>query len=278
MQRMRWLSLLSVVMLVLATASHAQTKQPNLRSTDPAERAMGARRIAKTGVYSKEDVGLLVGCLGDHTRLMPSFAPFPTASKWVRDPRETSPSKEAEKALVRVGKAAVPKLIEVLDQKGNEWRRYAAARCLGDIRDKAALPHLKKLAEKGAYGHPHARGHDDEVPVAIAKIARKGAYDLLARVYAKAEQEKRVNSGLLEALGYCQDERFIPALQEQLRTGDRSRKLAVLIALGHTGSKKVIPLLLPYVNSEDWHMQKHSRDSLKELGRADLIPKEEGEK
>lgn len=188
------------------------------------------------------------------------------------DQRETTTSKEAERAIVRIGKPAVQKLVQALNSNGGLWR-YEAARCLGEIGAKSALPDLIKLAEQGEYGRPGARLMSDEIPIAIAKISRKDAYDVLERIYQTALKNKQLNAGLFWALGYSQDERFIPVLQKGLEEGDRSQKLSILIALGHTDSEKAIALLMPYINSKDWHMKNYSRNSLMELGHNDLIPK-----
>lgn len=267
-----------LLMLSLTLSSIVEAKQPNLRSTDPAERAMGAQRIAETGVYAKADIDLLVGCLGDFTRLIPSGISLPASTPYSRDQRETSPSKEAEKAIMRIGKPAVPSLLAALKEgrygKADSHNTYTAAKVLGEMKERSALTRLKQLANGGEYGHLNESGADDEFPIAIAKIAKKDEYEFLRSLLERAERENRVNNGLLEAIGYSEDERSVSVLNEYLKNGDRFRKLLVIKALGHTRSSKAITLLLPYLNNEDWVFQKYARDALKELGRSDLIPKD----
>jgi HEAT repeat protein len=158
--------------------------------------------------------------------------------------------------------------------KADSHNTFKAAKVLGEMREHSALPRLKQLANAGEYGHANECGADDEIPIAIAKIAKKDEYAFLRSLLERAERENRVSSGLLEAIGYSEDERSVSLLAEYLNKGDRYRKLDVIIALGHTQSSKAIALLLPYINSEDWHFKEYSRAALIELGRSDLIPKD----
>jgi hypothetical protein len=268
--------LLNIIVLYLLFFSIVDANQPRLDSTNASERALRATQIAMTGVYEKGEIDLLVSCLGDYTRLIPSNVSLPSGTLYSRDSRETSPSKEAEKALVRIGKPSVPSLINALKEgsygKAGGHNTFKAAKVLGDMRERSALNRLKQLSEAGDYGHQNETGADDEIPKAIAKIGKKDEYDFLLNILAMAERENRVNRGLLEAIGYTEDERSVSVLERYLKNGDKWRQVEVIKALGHTKSAKAIPLLLPYINSDDPFLKDDSRNSLKELGRSDLVP------
>ena len=280
MIKLRLICLLAVVMLLLPISLFSEMTEVGIKSTDIntiAKEAKEARRIAETGVYSKKDIDLLVSCLGDFTQFRLVYPSKVTKGEYIVDDKETSLNDEAEKALIRIGKPAVPSLLAALKEgrygKFDASNTYKAAKVLGEMRERSALTRLKQLANGGEYGHPNQRGADDEIPLAIAKIAKKDAYEFLRSLLERAERENRLNSALLEAIGYSEDERCISVLNGYLKNGDRDRQLDIITALGHTRSKKAIDILLPYINSEDRHFQKYSRDALKELGRSDLIPK-----
>ncbi|MFH2060065.1 MAG: HEAT repeat domain-containing protein [Pseudomonadota bacterium] len=266
-----------VMISLLMFISLVNASQPMLDSTNAPERALRAKQIAMTGVYEIGEIDLLVGCLGDYTRLIPSNVSLPSGTLLSRDSRETSPIDEAEKALVRIGKPSVPSLIMALKEgkygKPGGHNTFRAAKVLGDMRESTALTRLKQLAEAGDYGHQNETGADDEIPKAIAKIGKKDEYDFLLKILAMAERENRVNSGLLEAIGFTEDERSVSVLERYLKNGDKWRQVKVIKALGHTKSAEAIPLLLPYINSDDPFLKDGSRKALKELGRSDLVPK-----
>lgn len=270
--------LFALLVASLSPSLLLDAQNPPVRNSDAAQRAMAAHRIAKTGVYAEGDIAILVSCLGDFTRLVPADINMPIPpGPYTRDRRETSPSKEAEAALLRIGKPAVPRLLAALKAgsygKAGSHNTFSAARVLGMMRERSALPRLRELASGGEFGHQNERGADDEFPVAIARIGKKAEYEFLRSLLERAERENRVNSGLLEAIGYSEDERGVPILKEYFEKGDRYRRLEVIPALGHTRSPKAVAVLLPYVQSEDWHFRTYSQDALRELGRSDLIPK-----
>lgn len=269
-----YISTLFVIFISLISPVNAN--QLKLDSPNAPERAIRANQIAMTGVYENGEIELLVDCLGDYTRLIPSNVSFPSGTQYSRDSRETSPSEEAEKALVRIGKPSVPILIKALKEgsygKAGGHKTFKAAKVLGEMREESALNRLKQLAETGDYGHPNETGADDEVPIAIAKIGKKNEFEFLLNMLEVAERKNRVNSGLLEALGYTEDVRSVSVLEGYLKKGDRWRQLEVISALGHTQSDEAISLLLPYINSDDMLLKDSSRNALKELGRSDLIP------
>ncbi len=282
MERLRLTASLCVAVVVLLSpiSLFSQMTEVGIRSTDRnvlAGEAKKARIIAETGVYTTEDIDLLVRCLGNLTQFRLVFPSAVTPGQYTAEGSDTSLSEEAEKALVRLGRPSVPSLLKALRVgrygESDSQNTYKAARVLGHMRERSALPRLKELANSGEYGHQNERGADDEVPLAIARIAKTDAYEFLSSLLEMAKREDRVNGGLLEAVGYSEDERSVAVLNEYLKSADRSNKCDVIVALGHTRSSKVPALLEPYINSEDQQFRECSRNALKELGRSDLAPK-----
>jgi hypothetical protein len=244
-----------------------------LQSKNPAERAMAARQIAETGHYGKGDIDQLIKCLDDHTRLIPSnVIPFGDSAVSF-DPRETTPSKEAIKALVRIGQPAVNKLISAVKSDSKPFGiGYKSANCLGQIGDKKALPTLIHLLNEGKIGRRGMFGDEDEIPIAVARIGRKEVYDELLGAYERAKANNRLNTGIIYSMGYSQDERFLPILKEFVAGKDCSIKLDAIHALGYTKNKKAIPILVDRFNDEDGHARWYSCEALAEIGNREAIP------
>jgi HEAT repeat protein len=247
--------------------------QPGLRSSEPGQRAMAARTIAETGKYNLTDIDLLINCLGDHTSLIPSDVVQFANSPYSRDSRETSPSEEATKALVRIGKPAVEKLLLTAKNDSDSFGKgYNAIKCLGLIRDKTALPVLLKFLNQGKIGNPNSIGDQDEIPRAVARIGGKEVYNELLSAYNKAKQKNKIGSGIIDALGYSKDDRFLPILIELFNSGDRYMKLDIIPALGYSKNKNAIPILAANLKSEDVHIRWYSCQALEEIGNIDALP------
>ncbi len=247
--------------------------QAGLQSSDPGQRAMAARTIAETGKYSLTDIDLLINCLGDHTRLIPSDVVQFVNSPLARDSRETSPSDEATKALVRIGKPAVEKLILTAKTDSSSFGKgYNSVNCLGLIGDKTALPVLLKLLSQGKIGNINSYGDQDFIPRAVAKIGGKEVYNELLAAYEKAKVNDQIGSGIIEALGYSKDERFLPILLDIYKGGDRYLKLKVIPALGYSKNKDAIPLLIQNLKETDTHIRWYSCQALEEIGSTEALP------
>jgi HEAT repeat protein len=247
--------------------------QTGLQSNDSGQRAMAARSIAETGKYSPTDIALLINCLNDHTRLIPSNVTQIGNSLYTRDSRETSPSDEAIKALVRIGKPAVEKLLLTAKTDSASFGKgYNSVKCLGLIGDKTALPVLLKLLNQGKIGNPNSSGDQDEIPRAVAIIGGKEVYNELLAAYEKAKANNQIGGGIIDALGYSKDERFLPILIEMFNSGDRYLKLDIIPALGYSKSKNAIPILAENLKSEDYHIRWYSCQALEKIGHRDALP------
>jgi HEAT repeat protein len=249
----------------LIVAEHAaNATQSGLHSPDPAKRAMAARRIAETGQYESGDIDLLVKMLGDHTQLRPMVVVLGG---------ETTPNEEASKAIVRIGEPSVDKLILTVQSDSSPFGGgYNAAACLGQIGDKRAYPVLLKLLKAGKYGAPNTIGSDDQIPIAVARIGRKEAYEVLLSAYEDAKRLNRMNRGITLALGYSRDERFFPILKQMVESDKRDVRLDAIPALGHLRSSKAIPVLTELLASKDLHARWYSCEALSEIGDRTAVP------
>jgi len=247
--------------------------QTGLQSKDPGQRAMAARQVSETGKYNTNDIDLLINCLSDHTRLIPSNVTLFGNYQYTRDSRETTPSEEAIKALVRIGKPAVEKLIMTVKSDSSDFGKgYKSAECLGLISDKKALPVLIKLLSEGKIGDPNTTGNKDEIPRAVARIGGKEVYNELLAAYEKAKTNKQMNRGIIDALGYTKDERFLPILIEMFKGGDRYLKLDIIPALGYSKNNDAIPILVQNLKDKDDHIRWYSCQALEAIGNKDALP------
>lgn len=264
----------SIILVVSFLVNHLSGfAQIGLQSSDPAQRAMAARSIAETGKYKQTDIDLLINCLGDHTRLIPENVIQIGNSQYTRDSRETTPSEEAIKALVKIGKPAVEKLIQTVKTDSTSFGKgYKSAKCLGIIGDKTALPVLVQLLNQGKIGSPNSIGDEDEIPRAVARIGGKDVYNELLAAYEKAKTNNRIGSGIIDALGYSKDERFIPILTEIVNGNDRSLKLDGIMALGYSKNKNAIPILVQMLQDEDTHARWYSCIAFEEIGSKEALP------
>ena len=233
-----------------------------LRSDDPVEKAMAARQIAVTGSYSDGSIEALIECLDDFTRLIPSDkVPIIPPGPYSRDANETNPSEQCVNALVQIGEPAVESLIAALGGDYGYWRREHIAESLGLIGDPRALAPLIDLLNEG---------NVDLVAIAVARIGGEQASDALLRAYNQVDDIANKRH-LIYALGYSQDERFLPILLDMVAQGNRSIKLNAIIALGHLGNGDAVPVLVELLQDEDLHARWYSCRALGEIGDPEAV-------
>ena len=169
------------------TPADVQALIKQLKSRDPQARADAAFELGWMGRRAKNAVPFLVRMLDD---------------AWeARDPRPGYPvGQAAAQALARIGKPAVPALIEQLRSR-SDLRRYLAILALQAIGDPQAVPPLIELIRN-------------------PKAARR--------------------SNAADALGQLRDPRAVEPLIEALGDRDKLVGLAACIALGSLGDKRAV--------------------------------------
>lgn len=98
-------------------------------------------------------------------------APTEAALRSLRQAESDSARRKAEEALVRIGKDAVPRMIEALENPSSEVR-LSVVRALGEIGDMSAVHALRQVEEKGAH---REEGAD------VAAAAREAIRKILAK-------------------------------------------------------------------------------------------------
>lgn len=233
-----------------------------LRSDDSVEKAMAAQQIAVTGLYPDGSIEALIECLDDFTRLIPSDkVPVIPPGPYSRDPNETNPSEQCVNALVQIGEPALEPLIAALGRYDEGWHREHIAESLGLIGDSRALAPLIDLLDEGSVWL---------VAVAVGRIGGEQASDALLRAYNQVDDIAN-SRHLVYALGYSQDERFLPILLDMVAQENRSVKLNAIIALGHLGNADAVPVLVELLQDEDLHARWYSCEALGEIGDPEAI-------
>ena len=140
----------------------------------------------------------------------------------------------AIEALVQIGAAAVGPILQLLETRDPDVRKFAVD-VLGDIRDARAVPGLmEKLKD-----------HDENVRVAAAealgKIRDRRAVDALIGCLS-ANDQSWLDYAAAEALGEIGDERALGPLLAAL--GRSSLREPVLESLGKIGNVQTLPPLI----------------------------------
>jgi HEAT repeat protein len=245
----------------------SQTADPSLllklRSDDPAVKAMAAQQIAATGLYPDGSIEALIECLDDLTRLIPSDkVPIIPPPQYTRDSNETSPSEQCIFALVQIGEPAVEPLIAALDSYGKGQHLEKIAQSLGLIGDSRALAPLIKLLDEDSLS---------QVAIAVGRLGGVEASDALSRACDRIGADIATYNSLIYALGYSQDERFLPILLDMVAQEDRSVKLSAIMALGYLGNSGAVPTLVKLLEDEDLHARWYSCNALGEIGDPEAI-------
>jgi len=129
--------------------------------------------------------------------------------------------------LVRMGEAAVPYLIEVLENGNAYWYvRCRAAELLGKIGDKRALPELIKIF----------MNKDNNLDVrksaieAVATIGDKRALPELIKIFMNKDENLDVRLRAGDAIRKIKDERVVPELIKILKDREEDKEIRRLSA------------------------------------------------
>jgi len=163
--------------------------------------------------------------------------------------------------LVQIGEPALEPLIAALGRYDEGWHREHIAESLGLIGDSRALAPLIDLLDEGSVWL---------VAVAVGRIGGEQASDALLRAYNQVDDIAN-SRHLVYALGYSQDERFLPILLDMVAQENRSVKLNAIIALGHLGNADAVPVLVELLQDEDLHARWYSCEALGEIGDPEAI-------
>jgi HEAT repeat protein len=163
--------------------------------------------------------------------------------------------------IAKIGKPAVPLLLELIDNESYVEYGRRASEALGKIGDPEAIPSLLQLYKKiGAW-----KGREFIIQ-ALAKCAGTQAVpDLLERL-EKQEECWEIREAILNALGEIGDVRAIPVLAEMLQTCGPALKESVQTSLAAIRKKVIV------VNNSPFDFSKgHEWVSETEIGFTNLL-------
>jgi len=198
-----------------------------LQSDKPKVRYDAARSLKELGAKAKPAIKPLVAALSD-----PGAPPMVPAILY-RGPYVAA---MASDALVRIGRPAVPALIEALSHKDNSTRRLAAETLgkLGPLA-KDSFAALTKALNDPEYGVRL------EVVLAIGRVGvdPKVVVPILERTFRRSEKDTFVRGATLEALHDADPHgtMVIPILVEGLQDPDGNIMAAAAQTLGKFGAK-----------------------------------------
>jgi HEAT repeat protein len=142
---------------------------------------------------------------------------------------------EAARALGEVGdRQAVPHLIQALSDKYAKVRK-AAAWALGCIGDERAAPHLVR-----AFGDPSVWVRSE----AVKALGQIGPAAVPHVTQALADQRWKVRERAVSALGRIGDSSALPYLVQALNDSKNAVRTAAAMALGQLGDKRAVPHLV----------------------------------
>ena len=300
----RWwagsMALVTAVVLAkpLAGETSLQPLVERLQAADASARAEAACELGQKGAAAAPAVDALVALLPDALRVGPvecGMSPWlrrmleAKPDEWRR--YETSPGREAARALARIGRPALQPLLAALSAESPRARQNAAfavgemepregraealgrlmqalkdddagvreacARALGEIDDPEAVPALLGSLR------------DKAVPVraasawALGEIEDKRAVEPLMRTLWDADAE--VRSQAAWALGELEDARAVEGLMGALKDADRRVRTQVAWALGEIEDPRAVVVLVSAVADPDPEVRRQAAWALGEI-------------
>jgi HEAT repeat protein len=183
--------------------------------------------------------------------------------------RGTQTFQECRLALVRIGKPAIPAMVELLQEKNAEINEMAtklhfdeatpgvvphkAAILLGDLRAKSAVPALVNRLHSKAKGSEHL-----SALIALGYIASPAAVDAILSVLKDGKADPGERASAADALYLSGDRRAVPTLLEVAKSGyitvdgEKASDLraSAAIALARIAGKETFPAFKALVDKE----------------------------
>lgn len=161
----------------------------------------------------------------------------------------------AVRALVQVGRDAVPLLLKIL-ARGPKTMRLHAAAALGEIRDPVAIAYLVQALgdEVWQVRYNAFTGLTDFGEQALAELTKGIQSDNEDRAFWSAKALGKLGEPAREVL------------LQALKSGSRRLRFVIAAALGETGDRRVIRVLINSTKDRAWIVRKRSADALAEIG------------
>ncbi len=195
--------------------------------------------------------------------------------------------KKAQVALRRIGKSAVPDLIQALKDKDKD-RRWMIISMLAKIGDKSAVSAIAEALkdenptvrwsaafELRRFGHIHApsalidalkdenKTVRENTAITLAIICDKGTTNVL--IEALKDEESSVREGAAWALGRIRNKSAILALRSSLKDENPSVRMKAAAALVSLGDESALPVIFKALKYEDQPIREKTIWALEEL-------------
>jgi HEAT repeat protein len=216
-----------------------------LYSMDPVTRGTSAVQLARLGDRAEPAIPFLVAMLADSAKLEWEVAetdrPFDSVEEAKRRLRgfykdkETSPGREAARALMRLCSSAIPSLLDALKDPEPHARKNAAE-ALGGIRDRKATEPLIALL----------KDEDKEVRGQAAKSLGRlqGPAAAEPLIAALKDPDRAVRREVAAALGEIRDPRALHPLLEALKDVIEVQEAAEQVLMDTRDPRAVEPLIV----------------------------------
>jgi HEAT repeat protein len=244
-----------------------------LYSAAPRERAEAACQIGRRHAEAAGAIPVLISMLSDDvtvaaiecemSRWMRRTLPQSTdAQKWM----ETSPAKEAAGALGNIGNAAVPALLQALQNSDWKSRKFAAIG-LGEV-DRIIEPAnvIAALASRLTDVHPEVR---DRSAWALGEIEDATAVGPLLN--ALTDTDSRVRARAAWALGEIEHPSAVNGLLAALTDSDAVVRERSIGALGEIESDLAVEGLVPFLTDPDVRIRRQVVWALGEIEDAGAV-------
>ena len=239
-----------------------------LYSPDPRQRADAACEIGRRRHDAAAAIPILLTMLHDDVVvpaidcqmsewLRRQIKISPDAVKW----SETSPAKEAADTLGEIGEAAVPGLLQALNN--NDWRvRKFAAYGLGEAEPEVDRTKVvSALGDRMADQHPDVR---ERSAWALGEIEDGAAVPALTRAL-RSDADRRVRATAAWALGEIEDPSAVPGLISVLNDNDLEIRKKAAWALGEIESELAVDPLVKALQDADAGMRREAAWALGEI-------------
>lgn len=161
----------------------------------------------------------------------------------------------AVQSLVKIGRDSVPLLLKIL-AKGPKSMRIHAASALGQIDDPTAISYL--VAALGDSAWP-VRFNAFE---GLVSFGERALAELTKGLDSDNEDRAYWSAKALGKLG----EAARDVLLQALKGGNRRLRFVIAAALGETGDRRVIRVLINSTKDRSWIVRRRSSDALAEIG------------
>ncbi|MBF0500736.1 MAG: HEAT repeat domain-containing protein [Candidatus Riflebacteria bacterium] len=164
--------------------------------------------------------------------------------------------------LTRLGKKSTPAILRAMKSPNSDVRHFACT-ALGELREPAGIAPLLKLLgdEKWPVRRAASEGlvqYGEEVIPAIEQVMNRTT-------------DEDIRFWAIKSLGKLGG-KAQRILLEALRTGNKQLRYVIAAALGESGDRRVIKVLIDSLADPDWTIRKSATQALAEIGENAIDP------